>query len=299
MSSPFDENRMHQLGSFADVSSRMNCRLCAFINEAFLNGPVLSSTLAGARVQGCWTKVLDGLPIACLTIWLMPQNERNGIPFNIRLISKGASPTAGAGRIICDPKINPSMVRTWIDTCQTNHGCEKATSRNRPLPAGFMLIHVDDMCLVETSTQDRYIALSYVWGNSVKFKTISSNVNKLKQGNAFHKVWDQLNPTIRDAILFARRLGEQYIWVDSLCILQDSAENSKANIEAMDSIYQQATLVIVAADDRAISEGLHGVSKPRVAFQPQTEIVAMVEVLGVFDHSTHMDCSRYETRGWT
>ncbi|KAH8200781.1 hypothetical protein TruAng_005018 [Truncatella angustata] len=301
-SSPFDEKRMYQLGSFADVTLRTYCSLCQFISQAFRNGPTPPSAVDGARVQGSWNQISDGSPNACLTIWLMPRSEDNGIPFNIRLVGDDDAPIAGSGRLISDSAIDPLMVTAWMSICQAHHECGNVALRFRhlrTLPPGFMLIDVVDLRLVKTTTVNRFIALSYVWGNSVKFKTVTSNVEDLKRENGLGHVWDQLNPTIRDAITFTRKLGERHIWIDSLCILQDNAENSQANIGAMDTIYQQAHLVIAAADDKAVEEGLRGVTKTRTPIQHQVEIRPGLRVLGVFNHSTYLDRSIYESRGWT
>ncbi|KAH8693399.1 heterokaryon incompatibility, partial [Phaeosphaeriaceae sp. PMI808] len=55
--------------------------------------------------------------------------------------------------------------------------------------------------------------------------------------------------TIRDAMLIYRRTGVRYLWVDALCILQDSPpEELSKQINNMDSVYTNAHFTIVAAD---------------------------------------------------
>ncbi len=64
-----------------------------------------------------------------------------------------------------------------------------------------------------------------------------------------------LAQTIQDAISVAGRIGVQYIWIDSLCIIQDSAIDKDVEISAMDHIYQNAEFTLCAAGAEACTEG--------------------------------------------
>lgn len=67
---------------------------------------------------------------------------------------------------------------------------------------------------------------------------------------------DQLPQTIQDAILLVTRLGYRYLWVDSLCIVQDSKSSWQLNASAMHLIYGNAEFTICAADGKDSSVGL-------------------------------------------
>lgn len=56
----------------------------------------------------------------------------------------------------------------------------------------------------------------------------------------------ELPPTFRDAIMITRRLGYQYIWIDSLCILQGSELDWQVESERMGYIYKHASLTLAA-----------------------------------------------------
>src|ERR1700712_3197159 len=58
---------------------------------------------------------------------------------------------------------------------------------------------------------------------------------------------DVLPQTLHDAIVWTRKLGEQYIWIDSMCILQDSKEDWQREASRMASIYGSGTMTLVAA----------------------------------------------------
>ncbi|KAL4729475.1 hypothetical protein ACLX1H_003895 [Fusarium chlamydosporum] len=62
-----------------------------------------------------------------------------------------------------------------------------------------------------------YTALSYAWGSDPTFaRTTASNISEMRNGLP----WDKLAKTIQEAIVFTRKLGIKYLWVDALCILQ-------------------------------------------------------------------------------
>lgn len=288
---------MHQLGLLSEVSSRTGCSLCQFIARSFRAGPVSLADFEGSRIQGSWRKTVDGSPNACLSIWLCPRLENGYVRLDIRLVAGDDEPVIGGGRLIYSPMIDAKLVQKWIRVCETTHSCNR--TEHFILPSGFMLIDVVDMRLMATSTSCRFVALSYRWGDSVKFRTMSGNTGKLRWPNGLANVWGQLSPTIQSAISFTRSLGERYIWIDSLCILQDNAVNSKANIDAMHSIYQQALLVILAADDTAVTEGLQGIMVPREPKQQEALILPNLHVLGIFSHLSYMKQSVYRTRAWT
>jgi len=55
-----------------------------------------------------------------------------------------------------------------------------------------------------------------------------------------------LPPAFRDAIDIARRLDVRYLWIDSLCIIQDDQLDWQTESARMSTIYQQALLTISA-----------------------------------------------------
>ncbi|UKZ66056.1 uncharacterized protein TrAtP1_007239 [Trichoderma atroviride] len=302
-SSPYEERRMHQLGRFVEVKARTDCALCRFLTEAFVDGPGTDRISQDeALVQGTWSSISDDLPNACLLFWLVANNYVDKIEFSIRHIRDDEGPMLGDARVINDAFVNVNLVKKWVNICEKEHDCKdvpiEATRASR-LPDGFMVIDVVDNCLIGKTYPCRYLALSYVWGNSIAFMTTSQNVDMLRAKDSIGHIWNQLSPTIQDAILFTRQLGERYIWIDSLCILQDNAQNAAANIEAMDSIYRYAMVGLLVAEDNAASRGLPGVSNPRQVHQFRSELLPGLRVLGRFNHSAYLDQAKYRSRGWT
>ncbi|KAK3695869.1 heterokaryon incompatibility protein-domain-containing protein [Podospora appendiculata] len=88
-----------------------------------------------------------------------------------------------------------------------------------------------------------YLALSHRWGGSKIAQTTSTNLQEHKQGIPVQS----LNRTFQDAITAARKLGYRYIWIDSLCILQDSREDWTREASRMALVYQNADITLSAA----------------------------------------------------
>lgn len=304
-SSPFNEKKMHQLGTFAEVAARTSCPLCCVITEAYRKGPVPEGVELTSRIQACWSAISKGSPDACLTVWLIPSNEDVQVELSVRLIGDGYGAGLGYGRRIDSgtPLIAFDLMKSWVHRCENTHSCKAVpleATRAEKLPVGFMVVDVVENRLIQPGKQCRFIALSYVWGNSVNFKTTSRNLEDLSTVGAFERVWDMLSPSIRDAITVTRRIGERYIWIDSLCIKQEDTAVSAANIEAMDTIYRYALCVFIVADDRAPDLGLVGVDNlKRKAGQYVAKLAPDLTVLARFNHGTFLDRSRYRTRGWT
>lgn len=67
--------------------------------------------------------------------------------------------------------------------------------------------------------QGEYLALNYCWGDSQPFITKIQNLKTMKSGfpvSAFPM-------TFRDAVQVTRSLGIRFLWIDALCIMQDSS----------------------------------------------------------------------------
>jgi hypothetical protein len=133
-----------------------------------------------------------------------------------------------------------------------------------PLPTRVIEVG-DSRCdqqklLITNGVSAHYVALSYCWGMQPQhLVTTESNIDNLCRdipASSFPQ-------TIQDAILITRKLGFQYLWVDALCILQDSAVDKAREITRMGEVYQSAAITLVAASARSCQEGfLHRRSHP-------------------------------------
>ncbi|KAH8728763.1 heterokaryon incompatibility, partial [Phaeosphaeriaceae sp. PMI808] len=144
----------------------------------------------------------------------------------------------------------------------------------------------------------RYVTLSYVWGKSKPFLLTQDMYLKLIQPGALKLHFQNIPRTIRDSVSFCRSIGERYLWVDSICIIQDNSEDKRNQIGSMDSIYANSSFTIVAAEGNSSEAGLAGVSTLRPS-QASTWINDM-ELITVFnDVESIVEDAVWNTRAWT
>lgn len=99
-----------------------------------------------------------------------------------------------------------------------------------------------------------YTALSHCWGPPEKrpLRTIRDNLGSHLQDIPY----ESLPATFQDAVAVTRKLGLQYLWIDSLCIVQDDEDDWRIESAKMGDIYEKATLTIGASGATDSTEGL-------------------------------------------
>ncbi|KAJ4220442.1 hypothetical protein NW759_007330 [Fusarium solani] len=115
------------------------------------------------------------------------------------------------------------------------------------------------MRLVDTTSSafkpaSRFAALSHMWGDistSPPLQTFQSNLEQLRQN---------IEPTdlpknFADAARVCIRLGIPYLWIDSLCIIQNSADDWKREAVKMHLVYRHAVVTIVATSATSTHDG--------------------------------------------
>lgn len=103
----------------------------------------------------------------------------------------------------------------------------------------------------ENIWEAQYAALSHCWGSSQPFTTTIRNITSRKRGIEIAK----MPRTFQDAIFVCRTLGIKYLWIDSLCIIQDDINDWRRESAQMATIYRDASIVICASNSSADSEG--------------------------------------------
>jgi len=98
-----------------------------------------------------------------------------------------------------------------------------------------------------------YATLSYCWGPAEKhpLKTTKANIQAHLSGINFKA----LSKTVQDAIVVTRGAGLSYLWVDSLCIVQDDTEDWRQQSALMGSIYVRARLTVAASASKDPTQG--------------------------------------------
>jgi hypothetical protein len=97
-----------------------------------------------------------------------------------------------------------------------------------------------------------YICLSHCWGLAQIITTTKATLNERKRGIP----WGLLSNTFQDAIVMTRTLGFRYIWIDSLCIVQDDALDWEKESAQMASVYSNGYLTLAGTRSRKGNGGL-------------------------------------------
>lgn len=99
--------------------------------------------------------------------------------------------------------------------------------------------------IIETASCPRdgeYMTLSHCWGGADLLTLRESCVDNMKEGI----VWSSLPKTFQDAVTVTMWFRIKYLWIDSLCIIQDSREDWERESKRMKQIYKNSFLTIAA-----------------------------------------------------
>lgn len=129
-----------------------------------------------------------------------------------------------------------------------------------PAPEPKYFIDTARNCLAPALPGSSYLCLSYVWGKAEVVKVVKSNLEQLQTPGVLDGPEKQISlpRTVRHAMHLTRLLGERYLWVDSLCMLQDDEESQNQHLNCMASIYAYANAVIIPIDGTDAESGIRG-----------------------------------------
>jgi hypothetical protein len=221
----------------------------------------------------------------------------------------------GAGILVDESFIDTRLLKRWKKECEENHEeCRFSRSLTKSDPVRpLLLIDVLDHCIVDAhSASGEFVALSYCWGVPAPgqpywFRNEKSILEALRKPGALAPESDfgvKLPRTIRDAIALTQTLGENYLWIDSLCIVQDDSNMKSIELPKMSEIYASACLTIIAGEGNHADHGLSGLTFTRARSCKQDVVHIMNEQLmtptGLDRRLTGVDSGvTYYTRGWT
>lgn len=198
--------------------------------------------------------------------------------------------------------LNWTKVSEWVEECHQEDATKTARSLSKTarLPRHFKVLDLELGCLVDAPTSTRFAALSYMWGKKLddEIETTKENIEMLSTAGCLDEI--ELPQTIRDAIVFCRKIHITKLWIDRLCIVQDDAAQKHDQISAMDAIYAGATFTICATAGDSSRHGLPGVGNTGRPYARSEVQLADVRLLPVQPGARQClaDGSWFE-RGWT
>ena len=149
---------------------------------------------------------------------------------------------------------------------ETHEFCKRQTPQ--PLPTRLIDVEQRHPRLVLTKGKTGvYATLSYCWGLSADnpYETMYTTTEATVQARMEGMPLNEMPKTLQDAVVVTRALGLQYLWIDALCIIQDSKSDVAHEISNMASVYGNCELVVCAANSSSSKEGF---LKPRDALRP-------------------------------
>ncbi|KAM7196264.1 Heterokaryon incompatibility protein (HET) domain containing protein, partial [Naviculisporaceae sp. PSN 640] len=147
-----------------------------------------------------------------------------------------------------DSEASCSLVRNWLNTCLNNHLlCNKKVD-NIAVDTPTRLIYLPEsgvprlMIMNDTRSPLQYVTLSHCWGSELPLQLTTTNLGDLQ----VEIPPAQLSKTFKDAFKVAQRMGIHYIWIDSLCIIQDSTTDWLVESSRMGDVYANSYCNIAA-----------------------------------------------------
>lgn len=124
---------------------------------------------------------------------------------------------------------------------------------------------------ITNGAHGKYAALSYCWGKDSKQLITTTSTLALHEKAI---VFDDVSKTMKEAAAVTRRLGLRYLWIDALCIIQDSAEDWETEAGRMSTVYRDAHITLSAAAAEATTQGLFPTAADRVLYNETCELLA-------------------------
>ncbi|KAL0934808.1 heterokaryon incompatibility protein [Colletotrichum truncatum] len=194
-----------------------------------------------------------------------------------------------------------TLLKSWIKVCDSDHDICRRKYNLDGFSMPTRLIEVGEtvrLILSSSIKPSRYVALSHCWGHleeSQKFCTYQSNIEQLKESIDLKR----MPQTFMDAITVTRGLGIKYIWIDSLCIIQDDHADWENEARKMEQVYSAAYCTIGASSAKSSLDGFLAHRPPRSCVQIQTDDMGpLYACQAIDDFHQDVELSELNKRGW-
>lgn len=155
-----------------------------------------------------------------------------------------------------DAESNMEIAKEWLRMCETSHleclGTGISELPTRVIEVGMQEDRMDIRLIHSRKRRAAYIALSHCWGGPIQPTLTSETIHSFQDRLPFL----ELPANFRDAINITRRLGLRYLWIDSLCIMQDSREDWAEESKKMGLVYRNSAVTISALASKGSKYGI-------------------------------------------
>ena len=286
------------------VSMTASCALCRLLAQSIKPTPDGAPvSINGVHFENLGdTQTQEGTPTESLCMIIDGPNALQLAPYGNDTFRLGARRCSYA-RLVQPDCANLELIKSWLQKCEQEHQ-ECLIAPLEPysqVAVPQYVIDVEEMQIREVGTEKlRYLALSYVWGETKQLLLEKANLNQLTKPNSLRECFDELSKVVRDAMTFTQKLGERYLWIDALCICQDNDATKKVQIDSMNIVYTHAAMTLVALEGHDSSYGLPGVQPyPQPRHQP-FERIHQLRMTTVMPNISELEkLSEWRRRAWT
>ncbi|KAH7094332.1 heterokaryon incompatibility protein-domain-containing protein [Paraphoma chrysanthemicola] len=160
-------------------------------------------------------------------------------------------PIVGPNKLLASTRSEATfdIIKAWIEECaQTHVRCKHNMidrSQNALQNVRFLEIQDQRVLLREGIVPEKYACLSHCWGTGQEiYKTRDDTVSVHSKSGILTEL---LPTTFQDAVEACQRLAIRYLWIDSLCIIQDNTQDWNDQASNMADIYENAYITIAAS----------------------------------------------------
>ena len=175
-----------------------------------------------------------------------------------------------------------------IKDCDEEYICKRARETWPPnttplLPSRILKVESQGsklevkLVVAGDSQRSNYIALSHCWGKSKHMLTTTTQTFRQHLAGID---WDSLPKTFQDALTITAELNIDYLWIDSLCILQDDLRDWEIESAKMGDIYSKSYLTIAATGSVDCDGGL--LNTRRRLFDEEGELAVPHKIKEIF-----------------
>ncbi|KAK7213887.1 hypothetical protein V2G26_021065 [Clonostachys chloroleuca] len=269
-------------------STAQTCDLCSMVLETVEHARYRPSGLIEFRQTGTGIGVQNGPDL--ISFYERPgSGDPNYSQYGLPILPKAGS------------KQEFALIKRWLHECDSHATCQKQASKNEGANAPTRLLEVGhNIRLVDASSirSRPYIALSHCWGPlkpKEKFCTYQENIEVFRRSILF----DDLPKTFQDAITVTRGIGISYLWIDSLCIIQNDKEEWKRESAKMQYVFSGAYCTLSVNSARSSLEGFLTPRVPRTCVPlPISDSRRLYVCPSIDDFHRDVDQSVLHTRGW-
>ncbi|OHE97896.1 hypothetical protein CORC01_06759 [Colletotrichum orchidophilum] len=148
------------------------------------------------------------------------------------------------------------LLNKWLQVCDEQHNHVMVHSTELPtrvLDVGIDTDYAIRLCDGIYFPGQRYTALSHCWGvnSQAQVRTLKKNIEEFREKIEF----STLPKSFQDAVVITRALGVRYLWIDSLCIIQDDKQDWAFEATRMEHVFSSAFCTIAATSASSSAEG--------------------------------------------